>query len=167
MAGSDEKKEEEKAGEARSTLGPASRALLSCVCMPQLADIILAARPGGVSAEVSTVTRQGPLFLPPPPPPPPPLSFWPRWNPHPPSCVSPSQKEVPLLNHRFTTFHAPRIPLRSFPWSLGSSLCHVAQSEPSLGRITQLSMGGQMTIIRLHSSGPHLKRQERSPGGLR
>lgn len=23
-----------------------------------------------------------------------------------------------------------------------------------------------MTIIRLHSSGPHLKRQEKSPGGL-
>lgn len=159
------KKAEEKADEARSAPGPASRALLSCLCTPPLADIILAAGPGGVSAEVSTVTRQGPLFLPPAPPPPPALSFWPRWNPHPPSCIR--KKEVPLLNHCFTTFHAPGIPLRSFPWSLGSSLCHVAQSEPSLDRITQLSMGGQMTIIRLHSSGPHLKRQERSPGGLR
>lgn len=65
-AGKDEKKGEEKAGEARSTVGPASRALLSCLCTPQLADIILAALPGGVSAEVSTVTRLGPLSTPQP-----------------------------------------------------------------------------------------------------
>lgn len=74
---------------------------------------------------------------------------------------------APLLNHSFTHFTASGVPLRPFPWSLGSSLCHVAQSEPSLGRITQLSMGGQMTIIRLHSSGPYLKREERSPRDLR
>lgn len=74
---------DEKAGGARSTLGPASRALLSCLCTPQLADIILAALPGGVSAEVSTVTRLGP--------PPPPLHL------HPPSCVGPSPKRSPSL----------------------------------------------------------------------
>lgn len=71
------------------------------------------------------------------------------------------------LHHVSQHSEAPGVPLRSFPWSLGSSLCHVAQSEPSLGRITQLSMEGQMTIIRLHSLGPYLKREERSPGDLR
>lgn len=78
---------------------------------------------------------------------------------------SPSPKSLLYLVSRCR--EAPGIPLCSFPWSLGSSLCHVAQSEPSLGRITQLSIGGQMTIIRLHSSGPYLKRQERSPGDLK
>lgn len=107
------KKREKKACEARSTQGPASWALLSCLCTPQLADIILAALPGGVSGEVSTVTRQAgaslslsvcffiSLSLTQPP-----LSLCVCWNPHPPSYFNtPSHLKVPLLNHRFTTFH--------------------------------------------------------------
>lgn len=124
---------------------------------PQLADIILPALPGGVSGEVSTVTRQGPLN---------PL-FLAVLEPSPTILLQSPQKRSPSpkspLHHVSHRWGAPGIPLSSFPWSLGRSLCHVAQSEPSLGRITQLSMGGQMTIIRLHSSGPYLKRQEWSP----
>lgn len=144
--------------------GPASWALLSCLCTPQLADIILAGcreRFDQDQASLSpslhplsqSVLEPSPTFL--------------YFNPKPqlPPPKSPSPKS--LLHHVSRRLKGPRIPLRSFPWSLGSSLCHVAQSEPSLGRITQLSMGGQMTIIRLHSSGPYLKREERSPGDLK
>lgn len=115
----------------------ASRALLSCLCTAQLSDIIFLPLPGGVSGEL------------------PPLK----------KTLHPSSKSP--LCHVSVQSEAPGIPLRLFPWSLGSSLCHVAQSELSLGRITQLSMGGQMTIIRLHSSGLYLKREERSPGVFR
>lgn len=91
------KKGEEKACEARSTLGPASPALLSCLCTPQLADIILAALPGGVSAEVSTVTRQGPTTSPHPHHPRStsthPQSFWLHWDPHPPSAFAQKKKK--------------------------------------------------------------------------
>lgn len=118
VAGRDEERRKKKAGEARRAVGSASRAPLSCLCTPQLADIILAARPGGVSAEVSTVTRRGPPFLPHNPhphlqSPPPHFSFWPRRNPHPPSCIGPSPKKrrsPSLLNHRFTTFSCARDP---------------------------------------------------------
>lgn len=48
-----------KADEVRGTQGPVFWDLLSCLCTPELADIILAALPGGVSGEVSNVTRQG------------------------------------------------------------------------------------------------------------
>lgn len=136
--------------------GPSSRAFSFHV---RLADAILAAPPGGV--KVSAVTTRGSLsfcF---------PLSRLPASIPNP---LPPSQRSASLkspLRHVSRRSEAPGVPLRPFPWSLGSSLCHVAQSEPSLGRITRLSMGGQMTIIRLHSLGPYLKRKERSPGDLR
>ena len=98
------KRSKKKAHGALSTQGPVSWVLLSCLCTPQLADIILAALPGGVSAEVSTATRRGPLSLS--------LSlsrpslFWLCTSSHLPSSSSLSQKEVLLLNHRFTMFHA-------------------------------------------------------------
>lgn len=90
-------------GEAQCTQGPASWALLSCLCTPQLADIILAALLGGVSGEVSTVTRKGPLSLS--------VSLCLSASLHPslsgcvgtPPSTSPSLK---FLNHRFTMFHS-------------------------------------------------------------
>jgi len=56
-------------------------------------------------------------------------------------------------------------PLSELPWPLGSSLCHVFQSEPRPGRITQPSMGGKMTIIRLHSPGPLFKERRKETRG--
>lgn len=158
-AGRGEKKRvggKEKLTEHAGLGGPASWALLSCLCTPQLADIILTALSWWGVGRCFHCDQKGASVSP---------SL----------CLSTHRRSLPKrrpspkspLFHVSRSWEAPGIPLRSFPWSLGSSLCHVAQSEPSLSRITQLSMGGQMTIIRLHSSGPYLKRQKRSPGDLR
>lgn len=164
---SEEEQTDEGKKEAQSPRGPACWALLSCLCMPQLADIILAALPGGVSIEVSTVTSQGSLSLSVSVCVSPPSLTSSYFDSQPPPFQKKRASLKSPLHHVSQHSEAPGVPLRSFPWSLGSSLCHVAQSEPSLGQITQLSMEGQMTIIRLHSLGPYLKREERSPGDLR
>lgn len=148
--------------------GPACWALLSCLCTPQPADNILAALPGRVLVKVSTVARQGSLSLSVSVCLSPPSLTSSYFDSQPPPFKKGKSASLKSPFHHVSQHsEAPGVPLRSFPWSLGSSLCHVPQSEPSLGRITQLSMGGQMTIIRLHSLGPYLEREERSPGDLR
>lgn len=108
-------------------------------CTTQLADSILASLPGGVSlarSEAFSTPRLGlssrSLSSP--------LSILDNVFFFVPLRALTAQATLAALHPTKSPkslLHGPGIPLSTLPWSLGSSLCDVAQSEPSLGGITR------------------------------